>query len=187
MSRIKLRIPVGKRNDGVVVFLEPLVYGKKGRNKVDFQREVIHNCLCDILEASDFEIFRNENGAPYFNDESMPFLSISHSNNWFAVQLCEEDRVGVDIQVIKSDIEKGMRYFVNEREEERLELNNLNLNIIWAAKEAVYKYKRGYLEFYKEAMTVVEIEKDFLFVEVGNEKVKCAYLIEEDFVLVFVV
>lgn len=186
MSEIKLRIPVGSRNNEVVVFLGPSIDGKKGKSKVDFQREVIYNCLCEILDASDFEIIRNENGAPYFNNKAMPFLSISHSNNWFAVQLCEEDRVGVDIQVMKSDIEKGLRYFVNEKEEQNIELNNLNLNIIWAAKEAVYKFKKGNLEYYKEAMTVLSIGKETLSVEVDNEIVKCAYLVEEDFVLVYV-
>jgi len=187
MSKIKFRIPVGSHNGEVVVFFEPSINGKKGRSKVDFQREIINNCLSEILDSSDCSIVYSENGAPYFNDKSMPYISISHSNNWFAVQLCEEDKVGVDIQVIKSDIEKGMRYFVNEKEENSIEINPLNLNIIWAAKETVYKFKKGDLEFYKEAMTVLTIDKDFLTVEVAKEVVKCKYLMKEDFVLVYVV
>src|SRR5690606_35506859 len=110
---------------------------KKGRGKVEFQREVMHNFLCEVLENTDFEIIRDESGAPYFNSETMPYLSISHSGSWFAVQLCEKDRVGIDIHIMKSDIERGMRYFVNKREEELLDLSNFNLNLIWAAKEAV--------------------------------------------------
>lgn len=186
MSNIKLRIPVGNDNNEVMVFFQPSSDDKKGRGKVEFQREVIHNFLCEVLENSDFEIIRDESGAPYFNSETMPFLSISHSGNWFAVQLCEKDKVGVDIQIMKPDIERGMRYFVNKREEEVLELTNFNLNLIWAAKEAVYKFKRGNLEFYKEAMTVIGIDNGTLTVEIDDEKVECAFLTEDDFVLVYV-
>lgn len=186
MSNIKLRIPVGNDNNSVMVFFHSSSDDRKGRSKVEYQREVIHNFLRGVLETSDFEIIRDENGAPYFSSESMPFLSISHSGNWFAVQLCEKDRVGVDIQIMKSDIERGMRYFVNKHEEEMLNLTNFNLNLIWAAKEAVYKFKRGNLEFYKEAMTVVGIDDGRLIVEVENEKVECAFLTEDDFVLVYV-
>lgn len=186
MSNIKLRIPVGNDNNEVMVFSYPSFEDKKGRSKVEFQRQVIYNFLCEVFETSDFEIIRDESGAPFFNTENMPFLSISHSGNWFAVQLCEKDKVGIDIQIMKPDIERGMRYFVNQREEELLELTNYNLNLIWAAKEAVYKYKRGNLEFYKEAMTVVGIDNGTLTVEVEDEKVECAFLTEDNFVLVYI-
>lgn len=186
MSDIKLRIPVGNDNNEVMVFFQPTLDHKKGRSKVEFQRQVVHDFLCQVFENSDFEIIRDESGAPFFNNESMPFLSISHSGNWFAVQLCEKDKVGIDIQIMKSDIERGMRYFVNKREEEVLELTNFNLNLIWAAKEAVYKFKRGKLEFYKEALTVIGIDNGTLTVEVDNERVECSYLTQDDFILVYV-
>lgn len=186
MGEIKLRIAHKNAMGEVVVLDDSSINSLKGKDKVSLQREIVCNGLCTLLERNDIEIIRDENGAPYFEDPNLPFLSISHSNNWFAIQLSQEDRVGVDIQVMKDDISKGMRYFVNEKEEGLLELNTLNLNIVWAAKEAVYKYKKGKLEYYKEAMTVISIENDEITVLVENEKVRCKYLLMENFVLVYV-
>ena len=186
MGEIKFRIANKNAFSEVIIIDDSSVNDRKGKDKVQTQREIVLNSLCEVLDRNDVAIERDENGAPYFVNENLPFISISHSNNWFALQLCKEDRVGVDIQVMKSDIEKGMRYFVNEKEENALEINSLNLNIIWAAKEAVYKYKKGKLEYYKEAMTVLSIESDSLLVEVGEEHVKCTYLIQENFVLVYI-
>lgn len=186
MGEIKFRISNKNAISEVIIIDDSSVNDRKGKDKVQMQREIVLNSLCEILNRTDLSIDRDENGAPFFSDNGLPFISISHSNNWFALQLCNEDRVGVDIQVMKTDIEKGMRYFVNEKEENTLEINSLNLNIIWAAKEAVYKYKKGKLEYYKEAMTVLSIENDTLMVEVNGELVKCTYLIQEDFVLVFI-
>lgn len=186
MGEIKFRIPNKNAISEVIIIDDSSINHRKGKDKVQQQREIVLNSLCEVLDRTDVIINRDENGAPYFVNENLPFISISHSNNWFALQLCDEDRVGVDIQVMKLDIERGMRYFVNDKELESLEINSLNLNIIWAAKEAVYKYKKGNLEYYKEAMTVLSIENDTLLVQVGEEHVKCAYLIQEDFVLVYI-
>lgn len=186
MGEIKFRIPSKNQFSEVIIIDEPSVNNRKGKDKVQTQRDIVLSALCEILDRTDLEITYNENGAPSFKGEKLPFVSISHSYNWFAVQLSNEDRVGVDIQVMKSDIEKGMRYFVNEKEENSFEINPLNLNIIWAAKEAVYKFKKGELEYYKEAMTVTSIENDCLSVVVGEEHVKCTYLIQEGFVLVYI-
>jgi phosphopantetheinyl transferase len=186
MGEIKFRIANKEVTGEVIIIDDSSIKDRKGKDKVQTQRDIILNCCCELLDRNDLVISRDKNGAPFFEDAALPFISISHSNNWFALQLSEKDRVGVDIQVLKSDIEKGMRYFVNEKEEKALEINSLNLNIIWAAKEAVYKYKKGNLEFYKEAMTVLSIDSDSLLVEVGDEHVKCVYLLQEDFVLVYI-
>ena len=187
MSKIRLRIPIRNSEAEVVVFYDPSINGVRGKDKVALQRNIVNSCVQEILNISDLEIEHHESGAPYINSENMPSVSISHSQSWFAIQLNKIDHVGVDIQVIKEDISKGLRYFVNEFEEKNLELSNVNLNIIWAAKEAVYKFKKGDLEFYKEAMTVLEIKDNMLTVKVGEETVECSVVLKEDFVLVFVV
>ncbi len=186
MGEVKFRIPNKNVISEVIIIEDSSMDNRKGKDKVEKQREIVLSNLCEVLNRTDLSIEHDENGAPFFSDETLPFISISHSNKWFAMQLSEHDRVGVDIQVMKSDIEKGMRYFVNDKEEKALEINPLNLNIIWAAKEAIYKYKKGNLEYYKEAMTVLSIENETLLVEVGEEHVKCAYLIQEDFVVVYI-
>lgn len=186
MAEIKFRIQNQRTKGEVFIIDDASVSERKGKDKVQTQRDIVLSFLCSLLGRSDLTVERDENGAPFFTDNSLPYISISHSKNWFALQICQEDRVGVDIQVMKSDIEKGMRYFVNDKEVAQLEITPLTLNIIWAAKEAVYKFKKGKLEFYKEAMTVVRIEEDCLTVLVENELVLCRYAIQENFVLVYI-
>lgn len=68
-------------------------------------------------------------------------ISISHSGDYASLYTDSSKPVGVDIQKIKEDIIKGNNYFLNNKE---LELNHfqegITLNIIWSAKEAIFKY-----------------------------------------------
>jgi hypothetical protein len=62
----------------------------------------------------------------------------------------------------------------------------LNINLIWAAKEAGYKFKKGNIERYKEAMTVLGISNDHMLLQINEEVVRLSYCAAHDFVLVYV-
>ena len=74
---------------------------------------------------------------------------------------------------------------MNLREEELLQLTDLNLHLVWSAKEAIYKYRKGKVENYKESMTVLEIAKNILLVDLDGEQVQCAFQVEKEYVLVY--
>jgi len=68
-------------------------------------------------------------------------ISMSHSGEYVCVYLRESAPVGVDIQQMKPSISKGAFYFLNEAEMQWADLeNNVQMHLIWSAKESVFKY-----------------------------------------------
>ena len=92
MAEIKFRIANKLVNSEVIIIDDSSIKDRKGKDKVQTQRDIVLNCCCELLDRNDLVIERDENGAPYFEDSSLPFISISHSNNWFALQLGEHKR-----------------------------------------------------------------------------------------------
>jgi hypothetical protein len=155
-------------------------------NKKNHQQEVIEKCLAQIFEQEEVKLGHHPNGAPFLTEFEDYRISISHSVDWYAIQLSQSKDVGIDVQVMKKNLFDGRAYFVNEAEEKNLNLTNENLYLIWSAKEAVYKLKKGAIEKYKEGMTIVEILDTSLLVEVDDELIKCSFVFEEDFVVLYV-
>jgi len=156
------------------------------QSKVDFQRNVIHFFLKNEL-GIDSIVLHDDSGAPFLKN-SKKFISISHSENLFAVQLSDVDRVGVDVQVKKDNIYRGRGYFINDLEEQNFEMTSEELQLIWSAKESVYKYKKGAVEHYREGISVLEIRSDSIFVELNHyEKITCLFLSEEKYKVVYVI
>jgi phosphopantetheinyl transferase len=150
------------------------------------ERSFVRKCLEKLIGESNLEIAHTELGAPYIQRLPHLELSLSHSKNWYAIQTSQKKNVGIDIQVIRKEgLFNGRSYFVNLREEELLQLTDLNLHLVWSAKEAIYKYRKGKVENYKESMTVLEIAKNILLVDLDGEQVQCAFQVEKEYVLVY--
>ena len=68
-------------------------------------------------------------------------ISMSHSGDCVCVYLRKDAPVGVDIQQMKSSIAKGAFYFLNDSELQWADLeNNVQMHLMWSAKESVFKY-----------------------------------------------
>jgi len=68
-------------------------------------------------------------------------ISMSHSGEYVCVYLRDGKSVGIDIQQMKPSISKGAFYFLNEQELQWADLdNNVQMHLMWSAKEAVFKY-----------------------------------------------
>lgn len=68
-------------------------------------------------------------------------ISMSHSGEYVCVYLREAAPVGIDIQQMKPSISKGAFYFLNDTELQWADLeNNVQMHLIWSAKESVFKY-----------------------------------------------
>ncbi len=68
-------------------------------------------------------------------------ISMSHSGEYVCVYLRGGASVGVDIQQMKPSISKGAFYFLNDDELQWADLeNNVQMHLIWSAKESVFKY-----------------------------------------------
>ncbi|MBE9464139.1 4'-phosphopantetheinyl transferase family protein [Dyadobacter subterraneus] len=112
---------------------------KKINNKRKSESLAVRLLLDQLLEGKP-EISYDENGKPFLNSTDYE-ISISHSEKYAAVYLVKGKSAGVDIQKIKADIGKGIDFFLNDDEQLWVDKTDFILiNILWSAKESVYKF-----------------------------------------------
>ena len=95
--------------------------------------------LAELL-GKDARIVYNKYNKPFLKDGSR-FISITHSHNLTAIICSKSERVGIDLEIMKTNIGRISFKFINKREV--ITKNNLfrkyHLYIHWCAKEALYK------------------------------------------------
>ncbi|GLU56766.1 4'-phosphopantetheinyl transferase family protein [Dyadobacter frigoris] len=97
-------------------------------------------CLVNQMLDENSEISNNEDGKPFLPNNDY-HISISHSEKYAVVYLDKGKSAGVDIQKVKPDIGKGIDFFLNSNEQLWVAKTDFILiNILWSAKESVYKY-----------------------------------------------
>lgn len=96
---------------------------------------------------------------PFLEDEAYHF-SISHCGDYAAAIVSKEKRVGIDIEIITSKVERIKHKFLSEEEmvvanKTWLRTYDELLTLLWSCKEAVFKwYGLGEVDF-KEHMIVI--------------------------------
>lgn len=85
-------------------------------------------------------IVYGQNNKPFIKDGSH-FISISHSNRLTAILLSTNERVGIDLEYMSSNISAFAFKFLNRREKvtRNRDWRKYHLYIHWCAKEALYK------------------------------------------------
>jgi 4'-phosphopantetheinyl transferase len=96
--------------------------------------------LLSELIGKEARIAYNKNNKPFLNDGSR-FISISHSHKLTAILLSTNEKVGIDLEYMSSNIAALAFKFINTKEKVAKELNQkrYHLYIHWCAKEALYK------------------------------------------------
>lgn len=132
-------------------------------------------------------VMHDESGAPSLENEEFLTVSISHFRGWYALLLSNR-QAGIDIQPYKKALMAGKDYFVNPREKE-LEYNDRELYLVWAAKEAFYKLKKGRIADLKNEVTITEIKKrqNEIIAAYESGEFRLHYMENEEFVLVYIV
>lgn len=119
----------------------------------------VRYALSKQYDQAFMEIYYDENGKPYFTYMPDKELSISHSFNKIAIYV-SDSQVGLDIQFLTDKVVKVQKKFLHKSEMSYLgEVDRLRkLNIIWAAKESLYKhYSKKNLSF-KDQIWIDEFE-----------------------------
>jgi 4'-phosphopantetheinyl transferase len=97
--------------------------------------------LRKMLNTEDYIDCRpDENGKPILLN--LPHhISLSHSYDYAAVMISKEKRVGIDIEIIKTKIERVKNKFMTDEELSFIDNKNPieHLYACWCAKEALYK------------------------------------------------
>lgn len=112
--------------------------GKEKRNLHWLATRVL---LRKMLNTNEYiDCIADENGKPILISHDY-HISLSHSYDYAAVMISKTKKVGIDIEIIKSKIERVQNKFLNQNEldfigeQARIE----KLYVCWCAKEALYK------------------------------------------------
>ncbi|MBK5284744.1 MAG: 4'-phosphopantetheinyl transferase superfamily protein [Bacteroidia bacterium] len=92
-----------------------------------------------MLNRTDCEIIYSNSGKPsLFTKE----YSISHSGKFATLLLCKNNKAGIDIQLMKSEIQKGKDFYLSKKELKQIDAINNNdiIYAYWGAKETLFKY-----------------------------------------------
>ncbi len=92
------------------------------------------------LIGKEATIVYNKNNKPFLKDGSR-FISISHSHKLTAILLSTNEKVGIDLEYMSSNIAAIALKFLNVKEKitKIPEYRRYHLYIHWCAKEALYK------------------------------------------------
>ena len=95
--------------------------------------------LAEMLDRN-ARIVYNKNNKPFIKDGSH-FISISHSYKLTAIIISKDERVGIDLEYMRVNINAFASKFVNKREKitRRWADRTYHLYIHWCAKETIYK------------------------------------------------
>ena len=152
-------------------------------SKRDFQTQIIQALVNEAGYAS-HSIEHKPSGQPYFDGDNMPNVSVSHSDNYGAIYIGKA-AVGVDIQTFHPRIAAGKDYFINSNE---IQFDtSLELHLIWAAKEVVFKSLGGFLGDARQEVTIMKIDFDTLtaHAKIGGNLRKVGFIHTQTFVLAY--
>jgi 4'-phosphopantetheinyl transferase len=92
------------------------------------------------LIGNEAKIVYNKNNKPFLKDGSR-FISISHSHKLTAILLSTDEKVGLDLEYMSTNIAAIAFKFLNRKEKvtSENEKRRYHLYIHWCAKEALYK------------------------------------------------
>lgn len=96
--------------------------------------------LLKELIGPDAKIVYNKNNKPFIKDGSH-FISITHSHKLTAIMLSTQEKIGIDLEYMSSNISALSFKFINKKEKITRARNKkrYHLYLHWCAKEALYK------------------------------------------------
>jgi 4'-phosphopantetheinyl transferase len=96
--------------------------------------------LLSELIGHNAKIVYNKNNKPFLQDGSR-FISISHSHKLTAILLSTNEKVGIDLEFMSTNIAAFAFKFINRKEKvsKQIDERRYHLYIHWCAKEALYK------------------------------------------------
>ena len=101
--------------------------------------------LLDAMFEEKVYLSHHDNGKPYIENNAIN-ISITHTDQYVAVILNEEDEVGIDCESLNRDFSAFEKKALSDEEIGDLEdeQKNEQLAIYWCAKEAIFKLTSQY-------------------------------------------
>ena len=152
--------------------------------------------LLDTMFDEKVYLSHHDNGKPYIENNPIN-ISITHTANYVAVILHDEEDVGIDIESLDRDFSAVEKKALSEDEIEDLEDDKRNeqLAIYWCAKEAIFKRLSVYNLDFAEQIEIErfrprgegELEATFINKDGDEEEFDLEYMTFDRHVLVWVV
>ena len=159
------------------------------------QRLAVRALLNELFEDKVY-LSHHENGKPYLENMATN-ISITHTNEYVAVILHEEEEVGIDIECQDRDFSAVEKKALSEDEIDDLDEDRKNeqLAIYWCAKEAIFKRVSAFRVDFAEQIEVEkfrprgegELEATFIHKDGYEEEFELEYMTFDRHVLVWVV
>lgn len=155
----------------------------EGETRQEFEARV----LKEIIHATigECELDHHPNGAPFIKNQQELYISISHSENWFALHVSKEEPVGIDIELNSQQVEKTKSYFLTESETERLQPNQQELQVCWGIKESVYKCLQGNVGSLKDEVEIVSMRGNEARATFKNQSIQLRFEQLQAYTLVY--
>jgi len=138
---------VWKIEEDIPALLEMVDLGPEDLKRYDLFRSTsrkleflsVRALLAEMLDRN-ARIVYNKNNKPFLKDGSH-FISISHSYKLTAIIISKDERVGIDLEYMRVNINAFASKFVNKKEKitRRWADRTYHLYIHWCAKETIYK------------------------------------------------
>jgi len=159
------------------------------------QRLAVRALLNELFDEKVY-LSHHDNGKPYLENLATN-ISITHTNEYVAVILHEEEEVGIDIECQDRDFSAVEKKALSEDEIDDLDDDRKNeqLAIYWCAKEAIFKRVSAYNVNFSEQIEVErfrpkgegELDATFIHKDGYEEEFELEYMTFERHVLVWVV
>ncbi len=153
----------------------------------------VRQLLCSLTDKNEKISYRFD-GSPFLVSQNY-HISITHSNAYAVIYLCNQNKIGVDIQYIKNMSRKGVGYFMNDAEIDFLTPNNvLQLNLIWSAKETIFKFHGDPSLNIKDNISIKPFDQQqsgilmaYIIISNQNILVRIAYEVFNEYVLTWTI
>lgn len=159
------------------------------------QKLAVRALLNELFEEKVY-LSHHDNGKPYI-ENCVTNISISHTNDYVAVILNDNEDVGIDIESLSRDFSAVEKKALSDEEIDDLEddeKRNEQLAIYWCAKEAIYKKLGQYNLDFAEQIEIDrfhpkddgELEATFVDKDGFEEELNLEYVTFDNHVLVWV-
>ena len=159
------------------------------------QKLAVRALINEVFEEKMY-LNHHDNGQPYF-ENCATNISITHTDNYVAIIIHDEDEVGIDVESLDRDFSVVEKKALSEDEIADLEKDKRNeqLAIYWCAKEAIFKRMSQNRVDFAEQIEVEkfnvrkegELEATFIHKDEHEEEFELEYMIFDRHVLVWLV
>ena len=159
------------------------------------QKLAVRALINEVFEEKMY-LNHHDNGQPYF-ENCATNISITHTDNYVAIIIHDEDEVGIDVESLDRDFSVVEKKALSEDEIDDLEKDKRNeqLAIYWCAKEAIFKrMSQNRVDFAAQIEVEKfnvrkegELEATFIHKDEHEEEFELEYMIFDRHVLVWLV